>query len=260
MKQGFWVILRTELFSLFISPATYISTFYFLALLGVGFRFFIESFPTTNWILPPLSSLVLGLLFGAPALIPFLTMRTIAEERRLGTLETLMSAPINASAIILGKWCACYVFFLVICCGAYAYPLIILLLFPEQALSLGFNNIEHWVGGFVFLMSFGASFSAIGIYASAVTKNQMVAGMLSFSLIALYLSIMVFSYGEPVVSNNIDSLRQLFYTVGGSLNKGLDKINFFAVGIIHFPTILHQIIVVLFFLSLGTLQIEKIRH
>ena len=81
MTQGYWVILRTEIFSLFISPATYVSTFYFLALLGVGFRFFIESFTGTNWILPPLSSLALGLLFGAPALIPFLTMRTIAEER-----------------------------------------------------------------------------------------------------------------------------------------------------------------------------------
>ena len=80
MMQGYWVILRTELFSLFISPATYVSTFYFLSLLGVGFRFFIESFPETNWILPPLSSLTLGLLF-RPALIPFLTMKTIAEEK-----------------------------------------------------------------------------------------------------------------------------------------------------------------------------------
>lgn len=104
MTQGYWVILRTEIFSLFISPATYVSTFYFLALLGVGFRFFIESFTGTNWILPPLSSLALGLLFGAPALIPFLTMRTIAEERRLGTLETLMTAPVNAVSIIAGKW------------------------------------------------------------------------------------------------------------------------------------------------------------
>ncbi len=111
MMQGYWVILRTELFSLFISPATYVSTFYFLSLLGVGFRFFIESFPGTNWILPPLSSLTLGLLFGAPALIPFLTMKTIAEERRLGTLETLMSAPVNASSIIFGKWSGKLYFF-----------------------------------------------------------------------------------------------------------------------------------------------------
>ena len=156
MMQGYWVILRKELFCLFISPATYVSTFYFLALLGLGFRFFIESFSGTNWILPPLSSLALGLLFGAPALIPFLTMRSIAEERRLGTLETLMSAPVNSSSVIVGKWSASYLFFLMICCGAYAFPILLSIIFPEQALTLGFNKVEHWIGGFIFLMTFGA--------------------------------------------------------------------------------------------------------
>ena len=260
MMHGYWVILRTELFSLFISPATYVSTFYFLSLLGVGFRFFIESFPETNWILPPLSSLTLGLLFGAPALIPFLTMKTIAEERRLGTLETLMSAPVNSSSIIMGKWSASYIFFLIICIGAYAFPLIVLLFFPEQAQSLGFSKPEHWVSGIVFLMCFGASFSAIGVFASSITKNQMVAGMLSFSLITLYLSVMAFSYGEPNQNYEFNSIGEIFGMLGGSLNRGLDKINYFAVGILHIPTILHQIIVVFFFLSLATLQVEKIRH
>ena len=260
MMNGYWVILRTELFSLFISPATYVSTFYFLALLGVGFRFFIESFAGTNWILPPLSSLSVGLSFGSPALIPFLTMRTIAEERRLGTLETLMSAPINAGSIITGKWCASYIFFLLICCGAYAYPLLLWAVFPEQALTLGFNNFEHWIGGFIFLMSFGASFTAIGIFASSVTRNQMVAGMLSFSLITLYLAIMAFSYGDPSEVSTNSSFEELIQSIGGSLNNGLDKLQFFAVGIIHIPTILHQLIVVFLFLFLATLQVERIRH
>ena len=52
IMNGFFNILRHELFSLFISPATYVSSFYFLCLLGIGFRFFIEAFGTTDWILP----------------------------------------------------------------------------------------------------------------------------------------------------------------------------------------------------------------
>ena len=260
MTQGYWVILRTEIFSLFISPATYVSTFYFLALLGVGFRFFIESFPATNWILPPLSSLALGLLFGAPALIPFLTMRTIAEERRLGTLETLMTAPVDAVSIIAGKWSASYFFYLLICCGAYSYPLLVCIIFPGQAESLGFLKPEHWIGGFVFLMSFGASFCGIGFFSSSITRNQMVAGLLSFSLITLYLAIMAFSYGEPTKIDEFRSYDDLFAMVGGSLHRGLDKIQFFALGVLHIPTILHQLIVVFFFLSLAKLQVEKIRH
>ena len=71
---------------------------------------------------------------------------------------------------------------------------------------------------------------------------------------------MAFSYGEPNRINEFDSLSEIIGMIGGSLNRGLDKINYFAVGIIHIPTILHQIIVVFFFLSLATLQIEKIRH
>ncbi len=109
-------------------------------------------------------------------------------------------------------------------------------------------------------MSFGASFSAIGVFASSITKNQMVAGMLSFSLITLYLSVMAFSYGEPNQNYEFNSIGEIFGMLGGSLNRGLDKINYFAVGILHIPTILHQIIVVFFFLSLATLQVEKIRH
>ena len=78
MMKGGGVILRNELFCLFVSTTTYISTFYFLCIIGLGFRIFRE-FHSTNWILPPLSCLG-GLIFGSPALIPFLTMRSIAEE------------------------------------------------------------------------------------------------------------------------------------------------------------------------------------
>ena len=88
----------------------------------------------------------------------------------------------------------------------------------------------------------------------------MVAGMLSFSLITLYLAIMAFSYGEPTKVDEFRSYDDLFAMVGGSLHRGLDKIQFFALGVLHIPTILHQLIVVFFFLSLAKLQVEKIRH
>lgn len=257
--QGYWVILRSEMFSLFISPATYVASFYFLSLIGVGFRFFIESFSSTNWILPPLSSLVLGLIFGAPALIPFLTMRSFAEERRLGTLETLMSAPVNSWALVLGKWSASYLFFILIASGAFCFPIILSLFFPEQAKSLGFARFEHWIGGASFLFVFGASFTAIGIFASSTTKNQMVAGMLTFTLLTLYISIMAFSFGEAESLQNIDSPIQFLRACMGSLDDGLDKLQHFAVGVIDIGTILNQVIILLFFLILSTIQVERLR-
>jgi len=257
---GYLHIVRYELFSLFISPATYISCFYFLALLGFGFRFFLESFTSTDWILPPLSSIIVGLTFGSPALIPFLTMKSFAEERRLGTLETLMSAPVGCFGLVIGKWTASLCFFCIISVLALCFPLLLWYAFPDQGQSLGFHLSEQWVGGFVFLLGFGCSFTAIGIFASSLTNNQMVAGMLTFTLITLYLSTMAFSFGENTDFQNPTNFNEFLSTCLGSLNQGLNKAQHFAVGIIDISTLLHQGIICIFFLWITSLQIERLKH
>lgn len=258
--SGYLHILRQELFGLFISPATYVASFYFLALLAIGFRFFIEGFARTDWILPPLSSLIVGLTFGAPALVPFLTMKSFAEERRLGTLETLMSAPVSPFGLVLGKWTASLIFFLVICMLALCLPLLLWFGFPDQAISLGFHHLEHWVGGFIFLTAFGASFTAVGIFASSLTKNQMVAGMLTFTLLTLYLAVMAFSFGEYRNFSNPTGLKEFIEICLGSLNQGLSKAQHFAVGIIDLATLLHQFVLAFLFLTFATLKVERLKH
>ncbi len=258
--SGYLNIFRHEIFILFISPATYVASFYFLSLLGIGFRFFIEGFARTDWILPPLSSLVVGLTFGAPALIPFLTMRSFSEERRLGTLETLMSAPIGSFGLVLGKWSASLCFYLIICMLAFCFPLLLWYGFPEQAVSLGFNQTEHWVGGFIFLAAFGSSFTAVGIFASSLTKNQMVAGMLTFTLLTLYLAIMAFSFGEYRDFSKPSDIEEFLQVCFGSLNQGLSKAQHFAVGVIDLGTLFHQAVLAFLFLSLASLKIERLKH
>jgi ABC-2 type transport system permease protein len=258
--NGYWHILKHELFTLFISPSTYVASFYFLSLLGIGFRFFIEGFASTDWILPPLSSLVVGLTFGAPALVPFLTMRSFAEERRLGTLETLMSAPIGPFGLVLGKWMASLIFFLLICALALCFPILLWYGFPEQALSLGFNVLEHWIGGCTFLTIFGSSFTAVGIFASCLTKNQMVAGMLTFTLLTLYLAVMAFTFGEHQTNSSPSELNHFIEICLGSLNQGLNKAQHFAVGIIDLSTLLHQALLTFLFLGLAALQVERLKH
>ena len=258
MKQ-FLVILRYELFSLFISPGTYVATFYFLTLLAIGFRFFIESFIYTDWILPPLYSLVVGLLFGSPALIPFITMRSFSEEIRLGTLETLISTPISNSLIVIGKWCACYVFFMLIALVAFGFPLILMVIFPEQGFNLGFNEREIWIGNGIFITIFGASFTSIGVFASSLTKNQMVAGMLTFTLLTLYISCMAYSFGRDTSQVNEGIFNILYLSLNSTIN-GLDKLSEFSVGLIDISTALHQLSLTLFCLLLTTIQINRIHR
>ena len=257
--RPYLVILKSEIFALFISPSTYVATFYFLSLLGFGFRFFLESFSFTDWILPPLSSLVIGLLFGSPALIPFITMRSFAEERRLGTLETLMSAPIESFVLVLGKWSACYLFFLIITCLSFCYPLLVLIIFPEQGINLGFDKIEYWTGGGLFIILYGGSFTSIGIFASSVTKNQMVAGMLTFTLLTIYISLMAFSFGETT-HESYNHIYNIIEIGLGNLGNGLKKLEQFSVGLIDIATFFNQSVLIIFFLVLTTIQVNRLNR
>ena len=258
--KSYYIILRYELFSLFISPSTYVAAFYFLSLLALGFRFFIETFSNTDWLLPPLSSLIVGLLFGAPALIPFITMRCFAEERRLGTLETLFSAPVSNWILVIGKWSGCFAFFIIISALALCFPLLLLLMFPEQGGNLGFNEIENWTGSTLYLLIFGGTFTAIGVFSSSITKNQMVAGMLTFTLLTAYLSIMVFSFGNQTSDAYFTNYQKLTDGLFGTYINGLDKFGQFSVGLIDLSTILNQAALTIFFLILSTIQIERLNN
>ena len=258
--NSYFVILRYEIFLLFISPSTYVSSFYFLSLIGVGFRYFIESFIHTDWILAPLSSITLGLFFGSPALVPFLTMRSLAEEKKLGTLETLNTAPINFISLVIGKWTACFLFFTSITLLCFSYPLLFTLLFPTQAINLGFDQIESWAGNLFFILSYGATFTAIGIFSSSLTKNQMVAGMLTFTKLTVLIFIMVFNFKTSSSTYYSSNIQDIIYRCFEFLNNGLTSIENFSLGIIKIKTILYQINLTLFFLMLSVLQIERVNR
>ena len=257
--RPFIVIFKHEIFCLFISSSTYIASFYFLTLLGVGFHFFLQSFAYTDWILPPLSSLAIGLFFGAPALVPFLTMRSFAEERKNGTLETLLTTPIAPEILVLGKWSACFFFFTKICVLAFIYPIILLFLYPEQGFNLGFTSIHYWVGCGLYLLIYGASFTAIGVFASIMTKNQMVAGMLSFTLITLYISLMALSTSAKKANDENPKAGYDFFEQSlAPFTNGFDKLEQFSVGFINLSTIFHQVIFTIFILILSSVQLNRL--
>ena len=256
---GIIQIVKQEIFCLFISPATYVSTFYFVSLIGICFRFFLEHFSGTNWILPPLSSLMLGLLFCSPGIIPFLTMRSFAEERKLGTLHVLMTAPVSPLALVFGKWTGSCMLLMTIFGLTFCYPIVTLTLYPNQSLFLEFDNLSQWVSIIIFLFFYGISFTAIGIFSSTLTRNQMVSGMLTFTLISIYLAIMTFSYETATYSERSINGTKMIITALHSTFNGLSKVDHFSLGLVDLKTILHQVLVTLFFLFFSVLRIERLR-
>ena len=88
----------------------------------------------------------------------------------------------------------------------------------------------------------------------------MVAGMLTFTLLTLYLAVMAFTFGEHQNISSPSDLNQFLQVGLGSLNQGLNKAQHFAVGIIDLSTLLHQAVLTFLFLGLSALQVERLKH
>ena len=165
-------IYKKELKSLFVSPLAYVVIAVFLLLTGYFF----------TGILVASREASMRYVFGNMAVIlllvtPLFTMRTFAEEHRTGTDELLMTTPLSLHHIVLGKYFAVLTMFVVMLGISAEFPIILA--------RLGKPDIGPLLGGYVGLLLMGASFIAVGIFASSLTNNQMVAGIVAFGILLL---------------------------------------------------------------------------
>lgn len=172
-------IFKREFWSAFDAPLAYIAVTVFLVLVG-GFSLFFQDLlasgvaslrPVFFW------SAVFYLL-----LIPAVTMRLFAEERRTGTLELLVTLPVTEAEIVLGKYLSAVALMTVALALTATYPVTLAL--------LGDLDAGAAFGGYLGLFLLGASLCAIGTAASAYTSNQVVA-----FLVALLLGTVPFATG-----------------------------------------------------------------
>jgi ABC-2 type transport system permease protein len=139
-------------------------------------------------------------------LIPAVTMRSFAEEHQRGTLEYLFTKPIKEMDVILGKYLAnvTLVFFAILPTLLYYYT-VYQLGAPKGNLDTG-----AIIGSYVGLMFLAASFVAIGLFASAITDNQIVAFLLSSFLCFLFHWAFGYLASLPIFIGNIDSFIDKF--------------------------------------------------
>lgn len=177
--RSFRILLTHELRMLLVSPATYIAATLFLLVMGFIFAGILETFASTPQEGSP--AVVFFQLFWLPVffMVPLLTMKSIAEERRLGTLETLLTTPVTIPQVVLAKFFAAYALYLSLWAGTGGF-FYILQKFAGNAQTLDYGPL---IGGYVFIAVSGTLFVAVGILASAITRNQAVAGILAFVLL-----------------------------------------------------------------------------
>ncbi len=109
--------------------------------------------------------------------LPMLTMRLVSDELRVGTIETLMTAPITEIEVVLGKFLGALVFYLILLAAILIYPLLLQF--------YGHVDAKLLVCNYLGLLLVGALYIAVGLFFSSCTKHQVIAVLLSFALLAL---------------------------------------------------------------------------
>lgn len=190
--KGIYAVFKKELSVTFASPIFYAATFIFLVVSGYFFYsnvavFTVLSFQArANPFLAEklnLSDMVVRPLFGQLSIIlllmlPLITMRSYAEEKKLGTIELLFTYPISDVAVLTGKYLAAVFILLAMLVGT----------IPSLLLLEAFGNLD-WgsvLSGYLGIFLMGASFISLGIFSSSLTENQIVAAVLSFGALLLF--------------------------------------------------------------------------
>jgi ABC-2 type transport system permease protein len=180
-----WAIVRRELIAYFSSPLAYIVITAFLFMQGYIF-YLIVSFlnnPKTPAMTP------LRLFFGGTIffwlfllfVVPVITMRLIAEERRSGTIEVLLTSPVTEAQVVVGKFAAAMAFY-----AALWLPTIIYVVLLRRHSEIDLGPVAAGYFG-VFLLGF--LFLAVGTFASTLTNNQLIAAIIAFAATVILFSI-----------------------------------------------------------------------
>lgn len=173
-----WIIARRELSAFFDSLMAYITIVLFLAFSGLfTWLYGSDIFFVGQASLQTFFSIAYWTLF---FFIPALTMRMIAEEKRSGTLELLLTKPVNDWQLVVGKFLATLILIFIA----------LLLTLPYYITVANIGNIDHGsvISGYLGLLLMSAAYISIGIFASSVSSNQIV-GFLSALFIGIFFHI-----------------------------------------------------------------------
>ena len=189
-----WPIFKKELRIFFTSAVAYVILAIFLLVMGWFFSQIFQYYAqasmrmamspqmggqdlnVTDGILRPLFSNIAVILL--LSLMPLLTMRLFAEERRSGTIELLLTYPVRDGAVLMGKYLAALAFYVVLLALTLLYPL---MLFYMARVEWG-----PLLTGYIGLLLMGSAFLAVGLFASSLTENQIVAAVTTFGILLMF--------------------------------------------------------------------------
>ncbi len=190
-------IYKRELKAYFTSPMGYLFIAFLLFVIGIYFTAvnLVQGYPWFGFIF-------INVTFVFLILVPILTMRIMAEERRQKTDQLLFTAPVKVVDVVLGKYLALLT--------VYAIPVLLLCLYPVLMLTLGKDMVSMPME-YVSILGFfllGAANLAIGLFISSLTESQVLAAVLTF----LVLLVCYFSSSLAQFVPSSENAALLFFT------------------------------------------------
>ncbi len=197
-----FAVFKRELALYFRSPVAYAIAFAVIFFLSVLFNSYVTQangqFPADPIFAPNLLTFLMFLI------APLLTMRLLAEESREGTLEVLMTLPMNESHFIIGKFLAAWAYYTVL--------LLLTLIYYFIMSAIGIPDQGQAFGAYLGAWLYGGAVLAIAMIWSAITEDQIVAAFLSAAtILVLYLAEVaaIWVAGQQTASAAADFIREL---------------------------------------------------
>jgi ABC-type transport system involved in multi-copper enzyme maturation permease subunit len=220
-EQRVVVLTRRELAAYFYSPIAYLVLFGMTVVCWLNYLLFVlvslgGGQPRAE---PIVREYIVALVpvFGVLFVVPAITMRLLSEERRTGTYEVLLTAPLSEAVVVFSKFLAALIFYLVLC-----LPLGLFLIAVRVEGGKPFDYLPL-LSFYVALICSGAAFVAMGLFFSSLTRNQIVAAVLTFMGMTILLGIYLIERSAPVGPAGAAVLKQFSFvdlwidSLGGKL-------------------------------------------
>jgi ABC-2 type transport system permease protein len=233
--HNIWTISKREYSLYFSSPVAYMMAFVVFLVLGIFFFLNLQVASTQQGYVPGAEIVMAPLATLFVLIIPAITTRLLAEERRLGTIELLLTAPVRDWELVVGKWLGGFLLILTITALTLVYPLIL-----NQLVDPGIDQ-GPLLSGYLGLILLAASMTAVGVFVSSLFSNQIAAFVTTLGALIFLWWVL-----SPIAQ------------VTGPLGKSAELITFFDYSGHFFDTLLRGIIDlkdVVFYLSLTALAL-----
>jgi ABC-2 type transport system permease protein len=174
--RNIWIVAKKELSQYFISPIAYSVAVLLLSIVGILFTFTFLNFNDTNTSAPDARNIAFAIAFLLMLFTPALTMRLVADEIRMGTMELLLTAPLRDYEMVVGKWLGAFLFILLLIATTLIFPIMI-----NARVDPGIDQLLL-ISNYVGVILVAAALLGLGVGISAIFSNQIAAFFTTMTL------------------------------------------------------------------------------